>query len=736
MSGAGRIADRVAWIAVVVASTWFAFTAVWGMFGIPGGGHIGAGSAGNAMMAEQMVRWHLWYPAGWWYAPQPPPASEYYCHHPFGQYYTAAICLWLFGHRDFVVHLPAVLMSAAIPPLLYGIGKEAWGRSAGAVAACGYVVVPIAVGYSSYHNLETLCIFGALLFYWGHTRHMATGRTRYLFASLAGCLVAVTGDWVGYLLVAPILGWALLRAFVLPRRIVPAYHFGPYARWWALCVTIAVVSLLYIVAMFWKADHVMEWFASAEMRGGGNDQKLADVLKARASWIEFSFTPVAILVGKAALPVAVLRMLIRRRDEEAYSLALLFGATVQYVVFRQGADVHIYWPHYFAPYFALALAQLATTVGDVLGWIGRRISAEGIPAVVAWTVLGVGLVPPLVMAPDGVQSLWVWRRTGGRYNDNGTLIRSHIDLLTVLRDIVKPVVSAPTLIDASPTTQWGWEHQWAYAGNAQWADAPSASSPGKPPWMARGSGLSPGDEQRIARGTHLRIYGDTWVVDQTEPPAPLEAFSMHEREPNPFEWLLLGGTEPMRDPRGPPDPWLTWYWRAHLGQDATQPQGLEPTTIEEQRIAFDMAIDRHDAASAEHLREQIEAQLDRTVMTHFDPMVTLIGVRVTTGVQPKVESWFLVDGSIPGDDVFVVRSTVEAKAALSTIPPDPVEREMAWPPSLSTKLWRTGWMYKTEAVLNHRIGHERYWAYWASRDGSSVPRRSDGKPNTVLATLP
>ncbi len=300
MSGAVRIADRVAWLAVVVASLWFAFTAVWGMFGIPGGGHIGAGSAGNTMMAENMLRWHLWYPAGWWYAPVPPPATEYYCHHPFGQYYAAAICLWLFGHRDFVVHLPAVLMSIAIPPLLYGIGKQAWGRPAGAVAACGYVVVPIAVGYSSYHNLETLCIFGALLFYWGHARHMATGSARYMLASLAGCVVAVTGDWVGYLLVAPILGWALLRAFVLPRRIVPAYHFAPYARWWALCVTIAVVSLVYIVAMFWKADHVTEWFASAEMRGGGNDQKLANVLASRASWIDFSFTPVAILVGKAA----------------------------------------------------------------------------------------------------------------------------------------------------------------------------------------------------------------------------------------------------------------------------------------------------------------------------------------------------------------------------------------------------------------------------------------------------
>ena len=332
------------------------------------------------------------------------------------------------------------------------------------------------------------------------------------------------------------------------------------------------------------------------------------------------------------------------------------------------------------------------------------------------------------MAPDGVASLWVWRRTGGRYDDNGALIRSHIDLLTVVRDIVKPMTSPTTVLDASPTTQWGWEHQWTYAGLAVWADSPSASSPGKPPWVARASGLSPEGEQRIAKALTCGSTATPGSSTRPSPPAPLDAYSMHEREPNPFEWLFIGGTEPMRDLRGPPDPWLTWEWRVHLGQDAAQPRDLGPTTIDEQRIAFNMAMARGDASAAEHLREQIEAQLDRTVMTHFDPPLTLIGVRVTGGVQPKVESWFVLDGPIQGDDVFNVRSAVEARGALSTIPPDPVERDMAWPPSLSTKLWRTGWMYKTEVVLNHRIGRERYWAFWTSRDGSPVPHRRDGAP--------
>ena len=115
--------DRIArWVAIA-ASSWFAFAAAWGMFGIPGGGHIDAGGAGNVMAGEQMIRWRILYPAWGWYTGSRPTPPGYLCHHPFGQYYVPAALYAIFGHHDVLVHLPAVLMSAAIPPLLYGIGK-------------------------------------------------------------------------------------------------------------------------------------------------------------------------------------------------------------------------------------------------------------------------------------------------------------------------------------------------------------------------------------------------------------------------------------------------------------------------------------------------------------------------------------------------------------------------------------------------------------------------------------
>jgi len=250
-----------------------------------------------------MIRWHSLYPGRSWYTGIRPEGAALMCHHPYGQYYVPAILFLLFGHHDALIHLPAVLLSTAIPPLLYAIIKERWGRPIGAVAAAGYVVVPIAVGFSSYWNLETICIFGSLLFFWGHSRHMATGRGRYLAASLAGLCVVVSGDWIGYILVAPTLGWAFLRAFVLPARLTPRFRSGPYARWWAVCVVIMVISLMWWIGLFAKAEQIPQWLGAEDSRGGGGLGTLHEALQSRAPWIDFSFTPLAIVIGKVAAPL-------------------------------------------------------------------------------------------------------------------------------------------------------------------------------------------------------------------------------------------------------------------------------------------------------------------------------------------------------------------------------------------------------------------------------------------------
>ena len=184
-----------------------------------------------------------------------------------------------------------------------------------------------------------------------------------------------------------------------------------------------------------------------------------------------------------------------------------------------------------------------------------------------------------------------------------------------------------------------------------------------------------------------------------------------------------------------PDPWLTWEWRTHLGQDAPQPTG-QPTTIDEIRIAHNVAVANKDTAGAEHWREKLDTMLDRTVTTKYDTGLLLIGVRVLGGVEPRVEAWFEVGKPFAGDDTFDVRSNIERKATLSLIPPDTADRDMSWPEPLPTKLWKPGAIYVTTAILNHRIGVERYSGRWVPRDGTSFPHRTDNRPDTILTIVP
>ncbi len=90
-----------------------------------------------ALQTLPILRWHILYPSSDTFATSPPSPATYYCHHPFGVFYLSALIIFLLGKHDVVVHLPAILMSIAIPPLLFSIGKKHWGAIAGAATACG-----------------------------------------------------------------------------------------------------------------------------------------------------------------------------------------------------------------------------------------------------------------------------------------------------------------------------------------------------------------------------------------------------------------------------------------------------------------------------------------------------------------------------------------------------------------------------------------------------------------------
>src|SRR5690349_20439884 len=171
------LAERIApWVAAVACS-WFALAAAWGLFGPIVAGHYGT-MGGEGIIGENMVRWRILGPV-WSYVSTHPTPDQYYCHHPWGGFWIQAIFCAIFGHHDFVLPLPAVLMSAFTPPLLYGIGRAAWGKVAGAAAAIGFVYIPIVLGFANFHNVEVTVIFACVLCFWGHARMLETRKWRY-----------------------------------------------------------------------------------------------------------------------------------------------------------------------------------------------------------------------------------------------------------------------------------------------------------------------------------------------------------------------------------------------------------------------------------------------------------------------------------------------------------------------------------------------------------------------------
>ena len=107
------------------------------------------------------------------------------------------------------------------------------------------------------------------------------------------------------------------------------------------------------------------------------------VLAARRYRIELMFTTLGIGLGKLALPIIVARAVIRRNHLELLAAARSSSARWSSTSsFKEGADVHIFWPHYFAPYFALAIGALAASVSELTAWawerLGRPEPARGV----------------------------------------------------------------------------------------------------------------------------------------------------------------------------------------------------------------------------------------------------------------------------------------------------------------------------------------------------------------------
>jgi 4-amino-4-deoxy-L-arabinose transferase-like glycosyltransferase len=724
---ARRTAIAVVWI----ATAWFALALCWGIASPVSGGHASVVGS-RAIIAENMLRWHMLSPVREYHLTAP-TNGDIYADHPFGTYWLIALFVRVLGLHTYVVRLEPIAMSVATPALLYGIGRALWGPMQGALCALAYVVLPLALSFGSFPGFEVPLDFGMLLTTWGYLRYTQRWRTRWLLASLAGVLWTANVDWQGSVFLGASLGGLMVTQLLLPGWFghLPGRCFG---RWWALAASLACLTALAYGAYLVHIDAVQRLVAQKALRERGSDLPLLGVLQARSYWIDGAFTPIAVTAGKLALPVFLWRIIARKKTGEIFALAILLMASISYAHFKNGADAHYYWPLPFAPYWALSVGVLTETLLGWGHWIRRRQGWEAARARWEQATFAAVALTVLLILPDGIRAMPYGKATGGRFNDRGRRIFQDLDKSVALSWMTQRMEGA-VRVQLHGSMHTNWANDWAL-------HRPTVGNDGIPGRAARAddryfiadmSFVSAADQHKLGSEFHLDVVGPYAMADRVGPDAPADGYVFDAREPTALEWYLAYGVDPVRTVR--PAPWYTWELRDLFGQTPNPAPAGEPTTLDQIRIAHNVATEAGDQARADRYAKALVAQLAQVVATKFSDGTMLLGERYDPGVAPVLELYFQAAGPTVQEDQFDVESVVQARPLISLLGADDKVRTLGHPMFPSPREWKAGFIYASRTEIRKRPGREAYYGFFTAPDRARPPLPLDGMTRIPLITL-
>jgi 4-amino-4-deoxy-L-arabinose transferase-like glycosyltransferase len=730
ISDTRRQTERIARGVVVVATVWYALALGWCLFARVGNGHD-ALTASRGMMAENMIRWGIWGPVRE-YTLDRPGTELYYTHHPFGTYWLVSLFARVLGRHEYVPRLVPVLMSVASPSLIYTIARRLWDPVSGAIAAAAYVVLPITLAFGNLAGFEVPTVFACLLTTWGYIRFSERWQIRWMLVSLFGVVWGCFVDWNYVIFAATAIGGLVLFYVLLPTRWFGRIRLLPFARWALLAAAIAAVTVAGWFWYFHKINAIDTLLQSDFKRTRGSELPLDGVLGARRYWIDVTFTPLAVTLGKIAFPILVVRVFLARRANELWVLAIWVMAFVTYTKFKNGADVHIYWPFAFGAYFAFALGLLAWTAMGLARWIMARIRRPDRHGVVPILALGIASIVPLLILPDGLEGIRYARETGGRFNEKGARDFRDVDKAEAL-EWMATRMAPDTVVEMHDGMKSTWANDWALHHKVKgFPSPPNTEAPAIERYYLADLEFLPSADQKKMFDTFKVVIVDHFaMVDRSAPQGPVDAYVFDERQPTLLEWYLAYGTQPVRTVR--PDAWATWEFRNAWGQAPNPIPTATPETLEQVRIQHNIGVATGDAAAAQQWQEKLVSRIDTAVTATYADGTRLMGQKYTAGIAPELKLFFRAAGTPTYDVDFAISSVIDQRKAWSLVPADDRVKQLGAPFPIPTSYWRVGFIYEEACEIIHRAGRERFAGRFDP--AGKAPKLLDGATELPLLVI-
>ncbi|MBN2196257.1 MAG: glycosyltransferase family 39 protein [Polyangiaceae bacterium] len=721
LSSADRFLDRIAVGVAVAACVAFAVLITWELAGPFDAGHDAA-TAAIGIAAVNMARWEIVAPVVH-FSPVVPLPAAYYCHHPWGIFWTTALLVRCFGPHDWVLRIAPVAMSIATPVLVFLAARRLYGVPAAAVAAVAFVVTPISLAFADFNALEVPVMFGIAAGIWGLVRFSERWRWRWLAVALLGLCHAMNSDWAAFVFVAFVLGAALLRATLLAGSGFAPYDLGRGAVAWASLAVLAVAIGGAYVAGFASLGQLERLIDQGAARAAGAGTSWLLLLSRRRHWLELCFTPVGFALGGLAFPILVFRVAWLRRQLDLLPLGVLAMALFQYLVFKNGADVHVFWPHYFALYLAYGAGALVATLTEVatrLADYGRKTKHIHRRRVAARVAFVGGLLPLLVMAPDALATLAYARRTGKRFDDGWRLITEDGDKHAVARELAGRLGSE-SRVGVHRSMHLDWSLEWALGRPVTERVAPAE---GVDVLLVDTRFAHPGFLAATVREQRVTAYGPFWVAENARPWRPLTAFRFTRSEPGALRWYWVDGNDPRFGFE--PDPFSTWELREYFGQSPNPPPALPPRTSDELRIAHGIALGAGDVAVADRHLAELLSRLDQRPRTAYADGSELLGFELVPGVAPLLRVYVQTGATPRGHELELRIVSRVDRRPWSTVAAPRRDRLVGLPFAIPPTFFRPRHVYVAESEIRRQPGRDAYTAELVGAGapvGVNTPRR-------------